>query len=82
MLDGQSASLFWYQGHHLGPVTYFSFTSMEIMFRQLGVCYYRKPSLTRGWICNSQLLLVALASAVFLGSKSRETHDHILLSPL
>jgi hypothetical protein len=33
----------------------------------------------RGWVCRLQLLLV-LASAIFLGSKSRGTHDHILLS--
>jgi hypothetical protein len=37
------------------------------------------PSLTRGQICSLQLLL-NLASAVFLGSQSLETHDHILLS--
>jgi hypothetical protein len=32
----------------------------------------------RGRICHLQLLL-ALASAVILGSESRGTHDHILL---
>jgi hypothetical protein len=35
--------------------------------------------LTRGQVCRLQLLLV-LASAVIFGSKSRGTHDHILLS--
>jgi hypothetical protein len=33
----------------------------------------------RGWACRLELLL-ALASAVVLGSESRRTHDHILLS--
>jgi hypothetical protein len=37
------------------------------------------PSLTRGRVCNL-LLLLDLASAVPLGSESRETQDHILLS--
>jgi hypothetical protein len=35
----------------------------------------------RGRVCRLQLLL-ALASAVILGPKSRETHDHILLSQI
>jgi hypothetical protein len=39
------------------------------------------PCLTRGRVCRSQLLL-ALASAVILGSESRRTHDHILLSQI
>jgi hypothetical protein len=38
-------------------------------------------SLTRGWVRRLQLLL-ALASAVILGSESRGTHDHILLSQI
>jgi hypothetical protein len=37
-----------------------------------------KSSLTRGWVSHLQLLL-AVASAVILGSGSRGTHDHILL---
>jgi hypothetical protein len=36
-------------------------------------------TLTRGWVCCLQLLLV-LASTVILWSESRGTHDHILLS--
>jgi hypothetical protein len=36
-------------------------------------------SLTRGWVCTLQSLLV-LASAVNLRSESSGTHDHILLS--
>jgi hypothetical protein len=35
----------------------------------------------RGWVCRLQLLLV-LVSAVILGSESRGTHDHILLSQI
>jgi hypothetical protein len=40
---------------------------------------YVTSSLTRGWVCRLQLLL-SLASAVILGTESRGTHDHILLS--
>jgi hypothetical protein len=41
------------------------------------------PSLTRGWVCNLPVqLFLVLARAVTLGSKSRRTHDHILLSHL
>jgi hypothetical protein len=36
---------------------------LEIFFRQLRVCYFVAPSLTRGRVCNLLLLLV-LASAV------------------
>jgi hypothetical protein len=38
-------------------------------------------SLTRGWVCRLQLLVV-LGSAVILRSESRGTHDHILLSQI
>jgi hypothetical protein len=55
------------------------FFLLEIFFRQLRVCYFVAPSLTRGRVCNLLLLLV-LASAVPLGSESRGTQDHILLS--
>jgi hypothetical protein len=40
---------------------------------------FQFSSLTRGWVCRLQLPLV-LAIAVILRSKSRGTHDHILLS--
>jgi hypothetical protein len=63
---------------HLGPVNNFFFF-LDIFFRQLRVCYFVAPSLTRGRVCNLLLLLV-LASAVPLGSESRGTQDHILLS--
>jgi hypothetical protein len=52
-----------------------------VFFFQLNTCgydLYVASSLTRGWVYRLQLLL-ALASAVILGSESRRTHDHILL---
>jgi hypothetical protein len=51
---------------------------------QLNTCSYSPyvtSSLMRGWVCRLQLLLV-LASAVILSSKSSRTHDHNLLSLL
>jgi hypothetical protein len=45
------------------------------------VCWFGALSLTRGQICHLQLLL-ALASTVILGSKSRGTRNHILLSQI
>jgi hypothetical protein len=73
---GQSALV---SDHHPEPATNFSFTSMEIIFRQSGDCYYGEPPLMRGWVCNLQLLLY-LTSAIFLGSESQGNNDHILLS--
>jgi hypothetical protein len=43
------------------------FFLLEIFFRQLRVCHFVAPSLTRGRVCNLLLLLV-LASVVSLGS--------------
>jgi hypothetical protein len=51
---------------------------------QLNTCghsSYATSSLTKGWVCRLQLLLV-LASALILRSESRGTHDHILLSQI
>jgi hypothetical protein len=42
---------------------------------------YVTSSLTRGWVCRLQFLLV-LASAVIRRSESHGTHDHILLSQI
>jgi hypothetical protein len=50
-----------------------------IIVRQLRICWCGAPSLTRGRVCRVQLLMI-LASVVILGSESRGTHDHILLS--
>jgi hypothetical protein len=46
-----------------------------------GCSPYVTSSLTRGWVCRLQLLLI-LASAFILRSESRRTHDHILLSQI
>jgi hypothetical protein len=59
------------------------FFFLEISFRQLRLCYFVAPSLTRGRACNLLVqLLLGLTRAVTLGSKSRRTHGHILLSHL
>jgi hypothetical protein len=55
-----------------------------ILFFQLNTysqCPYVTSSLTRGWACYLQFLLV-LASAVILRSESRRTNDYILLSQI
>jgi hypothetical protein len=56
----------------------------SIFFFQLNTCDYSPhvtSSLTRGWVCRLQLLLV-VSSAVILGSESHRTHDHILPSQI
>jgi hypothetical protein len=50
-----------------------------VFFRQLRVCYFVAPSLTRGRVCNL-LLLQGLASAVLLESESRGAQYLVLLS--
>jgi hypothetical protein len=52
-----------------------------ITVRQLRVCWCRVLSLTRGRVCCLQLLL-AITSADILGSESRGTCDHVLLSQI
>jgi hypothetical protein len=47
----------------------------------LRYCFCGASSLRRGRVCHLYMLL-ALASAVFLGSESLWTHDHILLSQI
>jgi hypothetical protein len=56
-----------------------AYDQIFITIRQLWVYWCGAVSLTREQVCRLQLLLV-LASAVILGSESRGTHDHILLS--
>jgi hypothetical protein len=56
-----------------------AYDQIFITVRQFGFCWCGAPSLMRGRVCRLQLLL-ALASAVILGSESRGTRDHILLS--
>jgi hypothetical protein len=60
---------------HLGLTTRFLFLSDSCGFFDVG------RSLTRERVCRLQLMLV-LTSAVILGSESRETRDHILLSQI
>jgi hypothetical protein len=56
-----------------------TYDQIFITVRQLRVCWCGALSLTRERVYRLQLLLV-LASAVILGSESRGTRDHILLS--
>jgi hypothetical protein len=68
-------------GHHLGPATNSSFTSIQNTFRHLRSSSCGVPSLRRGPLCNLLVqLLLGLASAVTLGSKSHTTRDQTLLS--
>jgi hypothetical protein len=65
-------------GSHLEPMTRFLFSVWRFRVPWCGA-----PSLTRGWVCYLLVqLLLGLARAVTLESKSRRTHDHILLSHL
>jgi hypothetical protein len=68
--------------HHLGPGTNFPFFTQK--FETFAVFFlYGEPSLTRGRVCNLSIQLVlVLASAVTLPSKSRRALDHISLSHL
>jgi hypothetical protein len=69
-------------GHPSGTPHQFFFL-LEIFFKLLRVCYFVAPSLTRRRVCNLLVqLLLGLARAVSLVSKSRRTHGHILLSHL
>jgi hypothetical protein len=57
------------------------FFLVEISFKLLLLCYFVAPSLTRRRVCNLLVqFILGLARAVTLGSKSRRTHGHILLS--
>jgi hypothetical protein len=58
-----------------------AYDQILITVRQLRVCWFGAPSLTRGRVCHLQLLL-ALARAVIFGSESRRTRGHILLSQI
>jgi hypothetical protein len=52
-------------------------SSFLFQLKNCGYSPYVTSSLTRGWVCSLQLLLV-LASAVILRSESRGTPDNIL----
>jgi hypothetical protein len=58
-----------------------AYNQISITVGQLRVCWCGALSLTRGRVYRLQLLL-DLASAVILGSESRGTRDHILLSQI
>jgi hypothetical protein len=58
-----------------------AYDQIFITVRQLRVCWRGSLSLTRGRVCSLQSLL-ALASALILGSESSGTRDHILLSQI
>jgi hypothetical protein len=58
-----------------------AYDQIFITVTQLHACWCGALSLTREQVCHLQLLL-ALASAVILGSESRGTRDHILLSQI
>jgi hypothetical protein len=58
-----------------------AYDQILITIRRLRVCWCGAFSLTRGRVCRLQLLL-ALASAVILGSASLGTRDHIILSQI
>jgi hypothetical protein len=60
-----------------GPVTNFYFSLK--FFEQLEVCYFMTPSLTRGQVYNL-LLLLGMASAVFLGLSLAVLKSIIVLS--
>jgi hypothetical protein len=63
---------------HLKPITRFLFSVWQLRASWCGA-----PSLARGRVCNLLVqLLLGLARAVTLGSKSLRTHDHILLSQI
>jgi hypothetical protein len=75
--NSQSASLSWCQATIRACDQFFFL--LEIFLRQLRVCYFMAPSLTRGRDYNL-LLLLGLASTVPLRSESCRTQDHTLLS--
>jgi hypothetical protein len=58
-----------------------AYNQIFVTVRQLQVCWCGALSLTRRWVSSLKLLL-GLARAVILGSESRGTHDHILLSKI
>jgi hypothetical protein len=67
--NNQSASLPWCQATIRARDKFFF---LEIFLRQLRVCYFMAPCLTRGQVCNL-LLPLGLAVAVPLCSESRGT---------
>jgi hypothetical protein len=57
------------------------FFLLEVFFRQLRVCKFVTPPLTRGRVCNLLYnCFWGLVRAITLGSKSRRTHGHTVSS--
>jgi hypothetical protein len=73
--DGQSVSMSWCRAQSGAHDQIF------ITVWQLRSCFCGAPSLTRGRVCLLYMLL-GLPNAVFLGSESLGTRDHILLSQI
>jgi hypothetical protein len=74
----------WFIAHQFVLATSLSRLMTSNFIFQNNTCGYSPyvtSSLTRGWICPLQLLLV-LASTVILRYKSCGTHNHILLSQI
>jgi hypothetical protein len=71
--DGRSISKSWCRAPSVAHDKIF------IIVRQLRSCFCEAPSLTRGRVCILYMML-ALASAVFRGSESLGSRDHILPS--
>jgi hypothetical protein len=67
-MAGRSKSKLQYNRQSVGQSVLVSgaqfFFVLEIVIRQLWVCYFVAPSLTRGRVCNLLLLLVLLGSAL------------------
>jgi hypothetical protein len=74
-IDCQSISLSW----NKAPI--WRFNQILITVRRLRVSWFGALSLTRGRVCRLQFLL-ALVSAVILGSQSLGTRGHMLLSQI
>jgi hypothetical protein len=74
-IDGQSVSKSWCRALSWGSWSDIYYCLIDT------VCSSGAPSLTRGRICLLNMLL-ALASAVFLGSESLGTRDHISVSQI
>jgi hypothetical protein len=78
--DSHSASQSWCQAPIWDPRPIIFL--LEIFFRQLRVCYFVAPSLTRGRVCNLLLLLVSPAqsrSVYPLRREARSVFCHPLL---
>jgi hypothetical protein len=72
--DRRSVDLFWCRALIWSPWPNFLFSVWWLLVSWCGA-----PSLARGWVCNLLVQLLGLDRAVTFRSKSRRTHDHIIL---